>query len=46
MTGYMKTIPTSPAIDGDYGVYALDCEMVSLNYSVFRWTQIKMQYIF
>jgi len=36
MTGYMKTIPTSPAIDGDYGVYALDCEMVSLNYSVFR----------
>lgn len=28
MSGYMKTIPCSPPIDGDYGVYALDCEMV------------------
>ena len=24
----MKTIPCSPPLDGDYGVYALDCEMV------------------
>ena len=29
MCGFMKTIPTSPPPDGDYGVYALDCEMVS-----------------
>ncbi|XP_046552109.1 LOW QUALITY PROTEIN: RNA exonuclease 1 homolog [Haliotis rubra] len=28
VTGYMKTIPSSPPIDGDYGVYAMDCEMV------------------
>lgn len=28
MSGFMKTIPSSPPIDGDYGVYALDCEMV------------------
>ncbi|KAL5022236.1 hypothetical protein ScPMuIL_001391 [Solemya velum] len=28
LTGYMKTIPSSPPIDGDYGVYAMDCEMV------------------
>ncbi|XP_050400601.1 RNA exonuclease 1 homolog [Patella vulgata] len=27
-TGYMKTLPTSPPIDGNYGVYAMDCEMV------------------
>ncbi|KAH3733640.1 hypothetical protein DPMN_040072 [Dreissena polymorpha] len=27
-SGFMKTIPCSPAPDGDYGVYALDCEMV------------------
>ncbi|WAR24856.1 REXO1-like protein [Mya arenaria] len=29
MSGFMKTIPASPAIDGDYGVYALDCEMLA-----------------
>lgn len=28
MSGYMKTIPCSPPRGGDYGVYALDCEMV------------------
>lgn len=41
MTGYMRTIPCSPRLDGNYGVYALDCEMVnnktkialSLNYA-------------
>lgn len=28
LTGYMKTIPCSPPVDGDYGVFAMDCEMV------------------
>ncbi|ESP01259.1 hypothetical protein LOTGIDRAFT_111751, partial [Lottia gigantea] len=28
ITGYMKTMPTSPPLDGNYGVYAMDCEMV------------------
>ncbi|CAH1773803.1 unnamed protein product [Owenia fusiformis] len=28
LSGYMKTLPCSPLPDGDYGVYALDCEMV------------------
>lgn len=27
-TGYLRTLPCSPVIDGDYGVYAMDCEMV------------------
>lgn len=27
--GYMQTLPCSPVLDGDYGVYAMDCEMVS-----------------
>ncbi|XP_013417107.1 RNA exonuclease 1 homolog isoform X2 [Lingula anatina] len=27
-SGFMRTIPCSPPVDGDYGVYALDCEMV------------------
>ncbi|XP_062582976.1 RNA exonuclease 1 homolog, partial [Saccostrea cucullata] len=27
-TGYMRTLPCSPTPDGDYGVYAMDCEMV------------------
>ncbi|KAK3090176.1 hypothetical protein FSP39_009745 [Pinctada imbricata] len=28
LSGFMKTIPCSPSLDGDYGVYAMDCEMV------------------
>ncbi|CAC5420096.1 REX1 [Mytilus coruscus] len=28
LSGYMKTQPCSPPVDGDYGVFALDCEMV------------------
>lgn len=28
LTGFMRTIPHSPPLDGNYGVYALDCEMV------------------
>ncbi|XP_033736917.1 RNA exonuclease 1 homolog [Pecten maximus] len=28
LSGYMKTFPCSPPCDGDYGVFALDCEMV------------------
>ncbi|XP_041358809.1 RNA exonuclease 1 homolog [Gigantopelta aegis] len=31
LSGYMKTIPCSPPLDGDYGVYAMDCEMVYTN---------------
>lgn len=27
-TGYLRTLPCSPIPDGDYGVYAMDCEMV------------------
>lgn len=27
-TGYLRTLPCSPVPDGDYGVYAMDCEMV------------------
>lgn len=26
--GYLRTLPCSPVPDGDYGVYAMDCEMV------------------
>ncbi|XP_052685053.1 RNA exonuclease 1 homolog isoform X2 [Crassostrea angulata] len=26
--GYLRTFPCSPVPDGDYGVYAMDCEMV------------------
>ncbi|BFY99577.1 hypothetical protein BsWGS_02618 [Bradybaena similaris] len=28
LTGYMKTLPSSPLSDQNYGVYSLDCEMV------------------
>ncbi|XP_064625798.1 uncharacterized protein LOC135486691 isoform X2 [Lineus longissimus] len=28
LSGYMKTLPCSPQYDEDYGVYALDCEMI------------------
>lgn len=27
-TGFLRTLPCSPIPDGDYGVYAMDCEMV------------------
>jgi len=28
MTGYVQTQPVSPPPDGDYALYAMDCEMV------------------
>ncbi|XP_064605094.1 RNA exonuclease 1 homolog [Liolophura sinensis] len=28
MSGFMRTLPCSPPVDGDYGTYAMDCEMV------------------
>ncbi|XP_070195418.1 RNA exonuclease 1 homolog [Littorina saxatilis] len=28
MSGFMRTMPHSPTRDGNYGIYALDCEMV------------------
>ena len=31
--GYMQTMPRSPPLDGNFGVYALDCEMVN-NYFI------------
>ncbi|KAL3870043.1 hypothetical protein ACJMK2_042660 [Sinanodonta woodiana] len=34
LTGYMKTMPCSPPPDGDYGVYAMDCEMVYTTFGV------------
>ena len=34
MSGYVTTLPCSPPPDGDYGVYALDCEMVRMNDSL------------
>lgn len=28
LEGFMKTLIKSPPVDGNYGVYALDCETV------------------
>lgn len=28
LSGYIKSLPCSPPLDGDYGVFAMDCEMV------------------
>ncbi|XP_060072310.1 RNA exonuclease 1 homolog [Ylistrum balloti] len=34
LSGYMKTFPCSPPCDGDYGVFALDCEMVYTKFGI------------
>ncbi|OWF47383.1 RNA exonuclease 1 homolog [Mizuhopecten yessoensis] len=34
MSGYMKTFPCSPPCDGDYGVFAMDCEMVYTKFGI------------
>jgi hypothetical protein len=36
LSGYMKTLPCSPQYDEDYGVYALDCEMVGMTFPPLR----------